>query len=74
MIDKNPLMEAVRLYNKFNTMYTMNRSDYIRIVRQIACHSAQVHVDLVRHPKMSSKELTFWGDVYNELENIKRSI
>jgi hypothetical protein len=74
MTDKNPLMEAVRLYNKFNTMYTMNRSDYIRIARQIACHSAQVHVDLIRDPKMSSQELTFWANVYNELENIKKSI
>lgn len=74
MTDKNPLMEAVRLYNKFNTMYTMNRSDYIRIARQIACHSAQVHVDLIRDPKMSGQELKFWADVYNELENIKRSI
>ena len=74
MTDKNPLMEAVRLYNKFNTMYTMNRSDYIRIARQIACHSAQVHVDLIRDPKMSSKELKFWADVYNELDNIKKSI
>lgn len=74
MTDKNPLMEAVRLYNKFNTMYTMNRSDYIRIARQIACHSAQVHVDLIRDPKMSSQELSFWANVYNELENIKKSI
>lgn len=74
MTDKNPLMEAVRLYNKFNTMYTMNRSDYIRIARQIACHSAQVYVDLIRDPKMSSQELSFWANVYNELENIKKSI
>lgn len=55
-------------------MYTMNRSDYIRIARQIACHSAQVHVDLIRDPKMSSQELKFYADVYNELENIKKSI
>ena len=71
---KSPLMEAIRLYNKFNTMYMLDRSDYQKMARRIACHSAQVHVDLIRVPSMSSQELTFWANVYNELENIKKSI
>lgn len=67
-------MEAIRLYNKFNTMYMLDRSDYQKMARRIACHSAQVYVDLVRNPSMSSQELTFWANVYNELETIKKSI
>jgi len=74
MIERSPLMEAIRLYNKFNTMYLMDRSDYIKMARLIACHSAQVHIDLIRDPKMSSQDLKFWGDVYNELDIIKKSI
>ena len=72
--EKRPLTEAIRLYNKFNTMYTWNRAEHIRIARQIACHSAQVYIDLLREPNMSSQELKFWSDVYNELEIIKKSI
>ena len=72
--EKRPLVEAIRLYDKFNTMYTWNRAEHIRIARQIACHSAQVYIDLIRDPKMSTDELTFWAEVYNELETIKKSI
>lgn len=74
MIEKSPLSEAIHLYNKFNTMYTWNQSDKIRMARQIACHSAQVHIDIMRNSKMSTDELTFWAEVYNELETIKKSI
>jgi hypothetical protein len=73
-IEKRPLTEAIRLYNKFNTMYTWNRAEHIRIARQIACHSAQVHIDIIRNPSMSTQELTFLAEVYNELETIKKSI
>ena len=73
-IEKRPLTEAIRLYNKFNTMYTWNRAEHNRIARQIACHSAQVYIDLIRKPEMSTQELTFWAEVYNELETIKKSI
>ena len=72
--EKRPLNEAIRLYNKFNTMYTLQRSDHIRISRLNACNSAQVYIDLIRTPDMSSKDLTFWALVYNELETIKKSI
>lgn len=74
MIEKSPLSEAIHLYNKFNTMYTLNRAEHIRIARQIACNSAQVHIDIMRNSKMSTDELTFWALVYNELEIIKKSI
>lgn len=74
MIDKSPLSEAIHLYNKFNTMYTLNRAEHIRIARQIACNSAQVHIDIMRNSKMSTDELTFWAQVYQELETIKKSI
>ncbi len=74
MIEKSPLSEAIHLYNKFNTMYTLNRAEHIRIARQIACNSAQVHIDIMRHSKMSTDELTFWAEVYQELETIKKSI
>jgi hypothetical protein len=72
--EKRPLVEAIRLYNKFNTMYTLNTPAEIRMARRIACHSAQVHIDIIRNPKMSTDELTFWALVYNELEIIKKSI
>jgi len=72
--EKRPLTEAIRLYNKFNTMYTLNRAEHIRIARQIACNSAQVYIDLIRTPGMSTQELTFWAEVYQELEIIKKSI
>ena len=72
--EKRPLTEAIRLYNKFNTLYTWNRAEHIRIARQIACHSAQVYIDLIRTTNMTTQELTFWAEVYNELETIKKSI
>ena len=55
-------------------MYLLNTPAQIRMARQIACHSAQVHIDIMRNPKMSTDELTFWAEVYNELETIKKSI
>jgi len=72
--ERSPLNEAIHLYNKFNTMYTSNTPAQIRMARQIACHSAQVHIDIIRNPKMSTDDLTFWSLVYNELETIKKSI
>lgn len=71
---RSPLNEAIHLYNKFNTMYTLNTPAQIRMARQIACHSAQVHIDLIRNSQMSTEELTFYALVYNELETIKKSI
>ena len=55
-------------------MYTLQRSDHVRIARQNACHSAQVYIDIIREPGMTSQELTFWAEVYQELETIKKSI
>ena len=69
-----PIHEAVRLYNLFNSYYMIDRPDMIKFSKRFACHSAQIHIDIIRKNDMSAQELTFWGDVYNELETIKKSI
>ena len=70
----HPIHEAVRLYNLFNSYYMIDRPEMVKFAKRFACHSAQVHIDIIRKNGMSAQELTFWADVYNELEKIKKSI
>ena len=52
----------------------IDRPDMVKFAKRFACHSAQVHIDIIRKNDMSAQDLTFWSDVYNELEFIKKSI
>ena len=70
----HPIHEAVRLYNLFNSYYMIDRPDIIKFSKRFACHSAQVHIDIIRKNDMSAQDLEFWSCVYNELETIKKSI
>jgi hypothetical protein len=72
--EKNPQTEAIRLYNLFNFSYSYNTPAQIRIARQIACKSAQAHIDQLRIPSIGIELVRFYALVYNELETIKKSI